>query len=536
MATETTMPAALKAPSLRQRLSRYSTLRNWLILLVLWEIIGQLKLVADGALPAPSAILARMWVDWSDYPPHIWATLEGAGAGFVIGNALAIAAGVLFAIFPITQRLARGVNVALFALPPIAISPILVITFSGMTPRIILAAIGCYFVTMSATVTGIQQTDRRIIDLVHAYGGRQWKTLIYAQLRSAIPSILAGLRVAAPNAVLGSILAEFGGGGRFGLGVYLIGSLGRGEPDRLWGIGLSATVIAGLAYLLFSVIAMRLTGASKAITVPTSPPSVKAERNILKEITLVTVSCALPFLLWWMLLAIMGTPAMIAKTPVGLFDYLFMMPNSLMSLGKLVAALSQTLPMTMIGMAVGLFFAFALALCSVLYPAIIRGFMPVALVTQTMPLVALTPLLVLILGRGSSLILWITVSVTFFPAFVTMAQGLFMVSKAAIEVPKAYGAGPLKQLWLVSIPASLPYLFAATRLAVPRALLGVMIAEWLATGKGLGNLLNQSRGYLDYGMIWSVSVVSVLISVIFYQIVVAIEHRVLTKRGMAPAQ
>jgi sulfonate transport system permease protein len=45
--------------------------------------------------------------------------------------------------------------------------------------------------------------------------------------------------------VLGAILAEFGGGGRWGLGSYLLGSLGRGEPARLWGIGLVATLIAG---------------------------------------------------------------------------------------------------------------------------------------------------------------------------------------------------------------------------------------------------------------------------------------------------
>ena len=89
---------------------------------------------------------------------------------------------------------------------------------------------------------------------------------------------------------------------------------------------------------------------------------------------------------------------------------------------------------------------------------------------------------------------------------------------------------------LVTIPASLPYLFAATRLTVPRALLGVMIAEWLATGKGLGNLLNQSRGFLDFGMIWTVAAVSVLLSVIFYQAVVVVERRVLQRLGMATAE
>jgi ABC-type nitrate/sulfonate/bicarbonate transport system permease component len=85
---------------------------------------------------------------------------------------------------------------------------------------------------------------------------------------------------------------------------------------------------------------------------------------------------------------------------------------------------------------------------------------------------------------------------------------------------------------MVSIPAALPYLFAATRLTVPRALLGVMIAEWLATGTGLGNLLNRSRGLLDYGMIWTVASVTVLLAVAFYYLVLIVERRTLARFGM----
>lgn len=518
------------------RRARIATLRNWLILLAAWEFVGRLKLVARGALPAPTEILVRLWVDRADYPPHIWATLEGAGLGFLIGNALAIAAGALFALFPVADRLGRGINIALFALPPIAISPLLVLTFSGMTPRVILAAVACYFVTMTATVTGISQTDSRMTDVIRAYGGNRWALLRLAQARAALPAILSGLRIAAPNAVLGSILAEFGGGGRFGLGAYLLGSLGRGEPDRLWGIGFAATLVAGLAYGLFSLIALRSIGATRAVTIPASPPAARQLTRRRLDLALTLGSVLLPIGLWWIILVALGTPAMIAKTPADLFEYLFLLPNSATSQMKLLAALSQTLPMTVVGMALGIVFAFGLAVAAVVYPVIVRTFMPVALVTQTMPLVALTPLLVLLLGRGSSVILWITISVTFFPAFVTMAQGLSLVPRAALDVPRAYGAGIGQQLRLVSVPASLPYLFAAIRLAVPRALLGVMIAEWLATGTGLGNLLNQSRGYLDYGMIWAVAVVSVLISVAFYQIVVVIERIVLARRGMRAAE
>ena len=151
--------------------------------------------------------------------------------------------------------------------------------------------------------------------------------------------------------------------------------------------------------------------------------------------------------------------------------------------------------------------------------------------TQTMPLVALTPLLVLILGRGTAVTLWITVSVTFFPAYVMIAQGLAQVPRAALELPRAYGATAWRELRLVAIPAAAPWALAAVRLTAPRALLGVMIAEWLATGRGLGNLLNQSRGYMDFSMIWAVALVSVLLSVAFYQLALGFERRVLRRMG-----
>ncbi len=516
---------------------RLRPLLNVLILLVLWEIAGRLKLVADGALPAPSAVALRLIADWGDYPNHIGATLYGAGAGFLIGNLIAVAAGVVFALYPVSARLARGLNVAIFALPPIAISPILVLTLTDMAPRIVLAAIGCYFVTMTSTVVGLTQADARAVDVVRAYGGGKWAALRFVMARHALPTILSGLRIAAPNAVLGSILAEFGGGGRWGLGVYLLGSLGRAEPDRLWGIGLMATAIAALAYFAFVLLARALARGSEAVTVPSAVlSSGDRARPAYQNILIGLGSLLLPFVLWWLLLLALRVPAMIAKTPPGLFDYLFVLPSAGPAQGKLLAALAQTLPMTLIGMAAGLALAFGLALLSQIRPGIVRAFLPVALVTQTMPLVALTPLLVLMLGRGPAVILWITISVTFFPAFVTMAQGLLLVPRAALDVPRAYGASLTTQLRLVSVPASLPYLFAATRLTVPRALLGVMIAEWLATGTGLGNLLNQSRGYLDYGMIWAVAVGSVLISVFFYQVVVIIERRVLGRLGMARAE
>jgi sulfonate transport system permease protein len=152
-----------------------------------------------------------------------------------------------------------------------------------------------------------------------------------------------------------------------------------------------------------------------------------------------------------------------------------------------------------------------------------------------MPLVALTPMIVLLFGRGVAATLVVTVIVTFFPAFITIAQGLSQVPKASLDLLDVYGASRLQKLAMVSLPMSLPYLCAAARLVAPASLLGVMIAEWLATGYGLGNLLNSARGELDYGMIWAVAFVAVAISVGFYQAVKLIEDGVLRRYGAASA-
>src|SRR5207253_2055979 len=97
------------------------------------------------------------------------------------------------------------------------------------------------------------------------------------------------------------------------------------------------------------------------------------------------------------------------------------------------------------------------------------------------------------------------------------------------DVIRSYGGSNAVTLRFVSLPGSVPALLTAARLATPRALLGVMIAEYLATGTGLGNLLNESRGRLDYGMIWTVAAVSVLVAITLTQFVGVMERYVVRR-------
>ena len=520
------------------RHERRGTIAGLILLLLAWEAAGQGGWVAGGALPAPSQIALRAWLDRGDYPAHILGTLRTATAGFVVGSLLAFVLGVAYTRWPRLQRAMSGVDVTIFAMPAIAIVPILIIALPGDAPRVVLSALSVYYPAMVAVVLGLRQADPRLLDLVRVHGGGAVAALRWVRLRGGLPTLLSGLRVAAPAAVLGSLLAEFGSGSSAGLGTYLIGSLGRADPARLWGIGLAATALSALAYLAVGLVAARFAGD----TVPASTPVGTAAGQAAGEVrgwaarSMPLLALLLPFALWeagtWAL-RLTDVSEIVFRDPAGVFGHLIWDEGAARNRGDIAAALAQTLPFALAGVALGLAVAFALAIVSLLWPPLGTTLLPLSLVTQSMPLVALTPLVVLIFGRDTGGILAITVSVTFFPAFVTIAQGLALVPPGLRDLISAWGGG--RGIWLrrVAIPWATPYLCAALRLAAPRALLGVMIAEWLATGTGLGNLLNEARGRMDYGTIWSVAVVSVSVAVALHTAAASLERRVLRRFAFA---
>jgi ABC-type nitrate/sulfonate/bicarbonate transport system permease component len=123
---------------------------------------------------------------------------------------------------------------------------------------------------------------------------------------------------------------------------------------------------------------------------------------------------------------------------------------------------------------------------------------------------------------------------TFFPALVACLQGLRQAPGQAMDVMRIYATPPLMQLWHAKIPAMLPAFFAAARLAVPAAILAATIAEWLATGTGLGNLMALTASTSDYNLLWSAIVVITLASSLGYGLVSLAERAVLAR--IAPEQ
>ena len=129
---------------------------------------------------------------------------------------------VLTLPFPRAQRLVERMAVGAVALPLIAVAPVLAIAFSGNVPGIILAAQAVVFPTVVATAVGLHAVDRASVEVILAAGGSSnWTAIRMVRLPAAVPSVVAGLQIAAPSALLGAIIGEYMGGTE-GLGVAMV--------------------------------------------------------------------------------------------------------------------------------------------------------------------------------------------------------------------------------------------------------------------------------------------------------------------------
>jgi len=458
--------------------------------------------------------------------------------GYVIGNVIAIALALMFVEFPITERALTGLVIALFSMPIIAAAPVLATAFSISTAKIALAGIAVFFPTLINTVVGLRSVERSLVDTIAAMGGNRWTVFWKVRIRAATPSILVGLRIAAPAALLGAILGEFLGGDR-GLGVFMMNSMAQFETARTWGAGLVSTAIAGLAFGIFALLGRRATirthlptiglGAQTAIA-PTGSPG----RRVLYVARSVAVATAVTVAAWYLFILVFHLDSVIAKSPVDIVKFIFVGSGAADHRDRILTALLETLPLAGIGLLCGLAAACGGAIVFVLRTSVEKVVMPFAMTLQSVPLAAMTPLIVILLGRGSLASVVVSVLVTFFPSLVTLTQGLRSTPPGAIELLTIYDAPRWTIMRKVQVPHAIPYVFAAARLAAPRALLGVMIAEWLATGRGLGYLLVNARFLLEFDVVWATAVVATLFALLAYVSMAAVETRAM--RRFAPQQ
>lgn len=141
------------------------------------------------------------------------------------------------------------------------------------------------------------------------------------------------------------------------------------------------------------------------------------------------------------------------------------------------------------GFSLGNVLAVATAVAFVYNKTLQRSLYPVAVAVRTLPIVAISPILVLMLGNGYAPKVAIAALITYFPTLVNMVEGLDSADPQAMELMHVLSATRTEEFRYVRWPTSLPYLFSALRIAATSSVLGAIVAEWIGTNKGLGYLI-----------------------------------------------
>ncbi|GAB1823615.1 ABC transporter permease [Herbidospora sp. RD11066] len=500
------------------------------VLVAVWWILA--GVFSDlRVVPTPWAVAEAIWTDRNVYSGNIATTLSETAIGFFWGNLLAIVLAMVFVQVPAMERVLLRIAVASYCVPLVAIAPILVIVLPGNAPKEVLAGLSVFFTTLTAAVLGLRSADRSTIELIRSLGGGSFLVLRKLRLIAALPSVFAGLKIAAPAALLGAIIGEYLGSSS-GLGVMLVQAQSSFQVARTWGVALVISALAGLGYAIVAIIARRLTPwAAKDVSV--SVGSVATSDGRLRSLGVgaagVLGSIVLVVAAWYAVIRGFGLDPYFAKTPADVATYLFSGDEATDHRARLLSALGTTLLDAGLGYVVGMIAASLVACLLVAFRTVEQVVMPLAIVLRSIPLVALTPLLALIFGRGLLGVTVIVAVVTFFATLVTVSEGLRAAPVLACEVITSLGGGQLTITRKVRLLYALPSLFASARIAIPGAIAGATLAEWLASGTGLGSLLVADYTASRFAALWSGSVIIVLVSVGLYAVVAMLERLVVAR-------
>ncbi len=180
-------------------------------------------------------------------------------------------------------------------------------------------------------------------------------------------------------------------------------------------------------------------------------------------------------------------------------------------LSVLIAA-GFTVLSTIIGFAVGNVIGLLLAVLITASRTVSDIVYPFAVVVRSVPIVALAPFIILIAGRGAAASVVVAALIVFFPTLVNVILGLRSVPPEAIELTRVINASRPFQYARVRIPYALPSFVSALKISAPNAVLGVLTAEWIIGGNGLGRLIVQSWLGLDIPTMWGGVVLSAVVA------------------------
>ena len=227
-----------------------------LVLLGAWELAAFTGALDARLFTPPSAIAVKgaEMVASGELWGHVTATVARLSVGLVIGALSGILAGLLMGVWRPVRAAFEPMFMALYALPKIAILPLLLLIFGlTETPKILSVVISVFFVMQINTLAGIIQIDGRITEAARAYKATGWKLFRYVLLPAALPAIMTGMRVSAGMAVIVITAVEFVASNS-GLGYLIWNSWQLFQPATMFvgliTVSMIGALVTGLIILL----------------------------------------------------------------------------------------------------------------------------------------------------------------------------------------------------------------------------------------------------------------------------------------------
>lgn len=187
-----------------------------------------------------------------------------------------------------------------------------------------------------------------------------------------------------------------------------------------------------------------------------------------------------------------------------------------------------TLVEAFLGLSLGILLGFCIAVLMDRYEIAYKAIYPVLVITQTVPTVAIAPLLVLWLGYGIIPKVTLIIITSFFPIAVGLLDGFHSADKDALNLLKAMGANRLQSFIHIKLPSALSHFFAGLRISVSYSIIGAVVAEWLGGFSGLGVYMTRVRKSYSYDKMFAVIFFISLISLLLMFLVT------LLQKGLMP--
>lgn len=222
-----------------------------LLVLAVWEAAARaFSSGLNPVIPPPSVLVTYVVDHLGLLLVVMQPTVIEAVAGFFIGATFSIVLAAIFVRYRGVEAAMSNTLVLIHSLPMLAIIPLLVIWFGiGYTPKIVIAALATFFPVLNGALRGLRSADRSTLELMHLLNASTVQTLLKVRIPASLPYIFAGLKIAAPQAVLGATVAEWIGS-RAGLGAQILMALLNYDVPLLWACMVLCALMAATGFCI----------------------------------------------------------------------------------------------------------------------------------------------------------------------------------------------------------------------------------------------------------------------------------------------